>query len=149
MKWFLALVVGICAAFLSSSQQFPTAGGAGRAHRESAVVEFKAPVKLMSSLLRGEYLFVHDEEKMEAGEECTFVYQMVAGQPVKLVVSFHCIPVPRRRVETFTIRGSFVGTTPELYELLEYQFAGSSEGHQVPSRAEAKSATVDLVACCQ
>lgn len=149
MKRYLALLVAICAVILVSSQQLPTATGAGVAKKESAVVEFKAPVKLMSIVLRGEYMFVHDDEKMEAGGECTFVYKLVVGKPVELVASFHCLPVTRRRVDTFTIRGSFLGTTPELYEMTEYQFAGSTEGHQVPSAFHAEGATVDLVACCQ
>ena len=149
MKRYLVLIVTICVVILGSSQQLASAIGAGVSKKESAVVEFKAPVKLMSVILRGEYMFVHDEEKMETGGDCTLVYKMVAGKPVQLVASFHCLPVPRRKVDTFTIRGSFLGTTPELYEVTEYQFAGSTEGHQVPSRFEAEAATVDLVACCQ
>lgn len=149
MKRYLALLVMICAVALAGSQQLPNAIGAGVSKQESAVVEFKAPVKLMSVILRGEYMFVHDEKRMEAGDDCTLVYKMVAGKPVELVASFHCLPVPRRKVDTFTIRGSFLGTTPELYEVTEYQFAGSTEGHQVPSKIQTATATVDLVACCQ
>lgn len=149
MKRYLALLVAICAVILVSSQQLPTATGAGVSKKESAVVEFKAPVKLMSVVLRGEYLFVHDDEKMEAGGECTYVYKLIVGKPIELVASFHCLPVSRAKVDTFTIRGSFLGTTPELYEISEYQFAGSSEGHQVPSNFHAGTATVDLVSCCQ
>ena len=149
MKRYLVVIVTICVVVLISSQQSPSAIGAGVSKKESAVVEFKAPVKLMSVILRGEYMFVHDEKRMEAGDDCTLVYKMVAGKPVELVASFHCLPVPRRKVESFTIRGSFLGTTPELYEITEYQFAGSNEGHQVPSRVQTATATVDLVACCQ
>ena len=149
MKRYLALFGAICAVILVSGQQLPTATGAGVSKKESAVVEFKAPVKLMSVILHGEYMFVHDEQKMEAGDDCTFIYKMVAGRVVQLIASFHCLPVPRQKVETFTIRGSFLGTTPELYEVSEYQFAGSSEGHQVPSKLHTETATVDMVACCQ
>lgn len=149
MKRYLALLVAICAVIVVSSQQLPTATGASVAKKESAVVEFKAPVKLMSVVLRGEYMFVHDDEKMKTGGECTYVYKTVAGKAVELVASFHCLPVTRQKVDTFTMRGSFLGTTPELYEMSEYQFAGSNEGHQVPSKVHAATATVDLVACCQ
>lgn len=148
MKRFLTLGAVLCAVTLGGSRQLPSASGASLSSRESAVAEFAAPVKLMNVILKGEYLFVHDEEKMEAGKDCTYVYEMVAGKPVKLVVSFHCRPVPRWKVEKFTIRGWFVGTAPELYEVQEFQFAGSKEGHQLPSTAEAKSSTVDLMACC-
>jgi hypothetical protein len=149
MKTLLALGVAVCAVTLSGSQQYSSARVAGITQKESAVAEFKIPVKLMGAVLQGAYMFVHDEQKMQAGEDCTYVYKMEAGRPVKLVVSFHCTPVPRPRVEHFIIRSSLLLTEPLLYELQEYQFAGSSEGHQVPSSTEAKNATVDLVACCQ
>ena len=149
MKTLLALGVAFCAVTLSGSQQYSSARVAGITQKESAAAEFKIPVKLMGAVLQGEYMFIHDEQKMEAGEDCTYVYKMEAGSPAKLIVSFHCIPVPRPRADHFTIRSSILLTKPLLYELQEYQFAGSNEGHQVPSRSEAKSGTVDLMACCQ
>lgn len=149
MKRFFALFAVFCAATLGSSSQLTSANGPGVSVKQSAVVEFTTPVKLMNEILKGEYMFVHDEEMMEAGENCTFVYKMAGGKPVKLVVSFHCIPVPRPKVENFTMRSWLLSTKPPLQELQEYQFAGSNEGHQVPSKAETKSATVDLMPCCQ
>jgi hypothetical protein len=149
MKRFLVFGALLCAVTLSGSRQLPSARGASVLKKESAVAEFAAPVKLMNAILKGKYLFVHDEEKMEAGEDCTYVYELVAGKPVRLVLSFHCMPVARRNVEKFTLRGWFVETEPPVYELHEYQFAGTTEGHQVPSSAEAKSATVNLMACCE
>jgi hypothetical protein len=76
------------------------------------------------------------------------VYKSEAGVPVKLVLSFHCIPVARQKAANFTVRSSLLLAKPVLYELTEYQFAGSSEGHQVPSSPEAINGTVDLMACC-
>jgi hypothetical protein len=93
---------------------------------ESATVRFTEKVKLLNVILKGEYTFVHDDAKMALGEDCTYVYDR-AG---KLVVSFHCIPVERKKATSFRIVTSRV--TNDLIELSEYQFAGDTEAHQVP-----------------
>lgn len=92
---------------------------------EKARVEFTEPLKLLNVILRGQYLFVHDEDKMAKGEDCTYVYDS-AG---KLVVSFHCEPVQRDKATQFKV---LVTTRGGLAEIDEYQFAGSVEGHRVP-----------------
>lgn len=92
---------------------------------QRAKVEFTEPLKLMNVILRGEYQFVHDEEKMAKGEACTYVYD-AAG---KLVVSFHCEPVERAKTDQFKV---LVTTKGNILEMEEYQFAGSTEGHRVP-----------------
>ena len=43
--------------------------------RERAVVEFAQTVKLLGVLLKGEYVIVHDEERMAQGEACTLSLQ--------------------------------------------------------------------------
>jgi hypothetical protein len=113
------------------------------------VAVFREPVKLLGVVLQGEYMFVHDEQAMATGDACTYVYKVEEGKPDRLVVSFHCIPVPRKAVAVFTVRTSF-STELMLNELTEYQFAGSTEAHQVPSKieAQAKSAVIDLMTCC-
>ena len=95
---------------------------------QTAKVEITESLKLKDVILRGTYKFVHDEEKMEKGEACTYVYD-AAG---KLVVSFHCEPVERDRANQFKI---IITSTAGMPEIEEYQFAGSMEGHRVP-RAE-------------
>lgn len=95
---------------------------------QKAKVEFTETIKLKDVMLRGEYLFVHDDEKMAKGQDCTYVYD-AAG---KLVVSFHCEPVVRDKTDQFKV---LVTTKGNVLELEEYQFAGSTEGHRVP-RAE-------------
>jgi hypothetical protein len=147
MKNFLFLFAVILT--LALVGPLTTTNGGSPSHKEKAIVEFKTPVKLMHVILEGEYLFVHDEDKMQAGEDCTYAYKSVAGTPGKLVISFHCIPVPRESASKFTVRTSLVLSKPVIYELTEFQFAGSYEGHQVPSRPEAINATIDLMACCQ
>ena len=101
-----------------------------RAHPEgkktTASVRFTEKVKLMNVILRGEYTFVHDEEKMALGEDCTYVYDRFG----KLVISFHCVPVERTKATSFRIVTTRV--TDDLKELKEYQFAGDTEAHQVP-----------------
>lgn len=132
MKRILVLAMtAFCAAALSTGSG-ARARGPHDAHRETAVVEFKDQVKLLNVLLKGEYLFVHDHEKMAAGEDCTYVYSRKPGRPDKLVVSFHCVPAPRERAESFRVVISSKATQGMLAEVTEIQFAGSSEAHLVP-----------------
>ncbi len=93
---------------------------------EKATVQFNEQVKLLNVILKGEYLFVHDTYKMAKGEPCTYVYQND-----KLVVSFHCEHVERAKADQFTVilSSNLVNGMPEL---LEFRFAGSTDGHRVP-----------------
>jgi hypothetical protein len=94
--------------------------------KKTATVRFNEKVKLVNVILQGEYTFVHDDAKMALGEDCTYVYDR-AG---KLVVSFHCIPVERKKATSFRIVTARV--TNDLIELSEYQFADDTEAHRVP-----------------
>jgi hypothetical protein len=93
---------------------------------ERATIQFNEPVKLLNVVLKGEYLFVHDEEKMAKGEDCTYVYNSSG----KLIVSFHCIPAEREKADHFRVVTLRIAN--DLREMKEYQFAGSTEAHQVP-----------------
>jgi hypothetical protein len=95
---------------------------------DRATVQFTEPVKLLNVILKGQYLFVHDEEKMAAGQDCTYVYDPSG----KLIVSFHCIPVERPKATGFRVVSSRVGTSNGPLEMKEYQFPGTTEAHQVP-----------------
>lgn len=101
---------------------------------QKAVVEFTEPVKLLSAILKGSYLFLHDEGKMARGEPCTWVYgRGETGKFDRLVTSFHCIPVEREApAEQFKVIITGLTTPFTLAEVIEYRFAGSTEGHQVP-----------------
>jgi hypothetical protein len=81
-------------------------------------------------LPKGEYLFVHDDAMMARGEACTSVYSL-KGNSRKLMASFHCTPVPRTAVKSFTVRTMQV-TPSAIEEFREFQFAGSTESHLVP-----------------
>ena len=128
MKTLILLLALLFAVTLSSSSTIasksPVAG------KKRAVMQFTEPVRLMGvTLQKGDYLFVHDDDAMARGEACTFVYKGNAAVDSKLVVSFHCVPAERFKVNNFTVRMAAVNG---LNELREYQFAGESEAHVVP-----------------
>jgi hypothetical protein len=138
MKCSLAFIALLTIILFSAAQsQRTTAAG----HKHRATVEFTEPVQLLNVTLQGRYLIVHDDELMARGEACTFVYK--ADEPNKLVASFHCIPVERRKVGTFTFR---TGVAPDgkTIELREFQFAGETEAHQVPINIQMKTAVVGV-----
>ena len=68
---------------------------------------------------------------MARGEACTYVYTYTDGRQGDLLVSFHCIPTEREKADHFTVTVAMQPGTG-LYELTEYRFAGSTEGHKVP-----------------
>ena len=130
MKSFLLFIGLLCALTLSSSLAPSVTTAANAPKKERGLMKFNDPVLLMGVPLKGEYLFVHDDDAMARGEACTYVYKGLAAVPEKLVASFHCRPAIRTRVETFTVRT--VLTPSGQYELKEYQFAGGVEAHRVP-----------------
>jgi hypothetical protein len=140
MKSFLLFIALLCAVTLSSSSTPSVTNAANAVKKERAVMKFNQPVELMGLTLKGEYLFVHDDAAMARGAACTFVYEGVAEIPDKLVVSFHCTPVPRARVANFTVRTLL--TSPGQYEVSEFQFGGSFESHIVPVRPTAANVTI-------
>jgi hypothetical protein len=94
---------------------------------DRATVEFTQTVKLLNVFLKGEYTVVHDEDRMAKGEDCTYVYDATG----KLIVSFHCTPVERKKAESFRIVTARLDPSG-LSQITEIQFAGSTEGHLVP-----------------
>lgn len=102
---------------------------------QKAVVVFNEPVKLLGVILKGEYVIVHDEERMAKGEDCTYVYAREDGKQGRLVTSFHCIPVEREAVNHFTVMVAMTDPASNMPELIEFRFANSVEGHKVPRPA--------------
>jgi len=94
---------------------------------ERATIEFPQAVKLVNVVLKGEYLVIHDDARMAKGEDCTYVYDAKG----KLIVSFHCTPIERRKADQFRVVTRRLEATG-LPEVIEIQFAGSTEAHQVP-----------------
>jgi hypothetical protein len=100
--------------------------------RQFAIVEFERPTCVAGEMLIGTYVIVHDRGKMVRGEPCTALYR-VGGRtrPLEEVVSFHCMPHERRVASSFRTTLS-LNPALGIDTLVEYQFAGDSEGHGVP-----------------
>ena len=128
MKSFFITLALLFAAVLSSTAVTVTRATAP-VKKQKSVVQFNEPVMLQGVTLKGQYLFVHDDAAMARGEPCTFVYKGEAEIPSKLVVSFHCLPVQRQKVDSFIVRTELIGG---ITQLKEYQFSGVAEAHMVP-----------------
>ena len=129
MKSVAFFLVVLCALIIGSVSWDTKASNTTR--KQSAVINFDRAVVLHGVTLKGEYLFVHDDAAMQRGEACSYVYEGNAPVSRKLVVSFHCVPVQRLKVKSFIVRS--LETSPGVVEVQEYQFAGDSEGHAVPT----------------
>ena len=127
MKSLFVLFTLLFAVALSSSSAVVSKASNGK---QKAVAQFNEPVRLQGVLLKGEYLFVHDDAAMMRGEACTFVYKGDADIASKLVVSFHCTPLQRQKVDSFVVRTEQV--LAGVNELREFQFSGETEAHGVP-----------------
>jgi hypothetical protein len=128
MKSFFLLIALLFAVAVSSSSVTVTRATAP-AKKQKSVVLFNEPVMLQGVTLKGQYLFVHDDAAMARGEACTFVYKGEAEIASKLVVSFHCTPVQRQKVDGFIVRTELIGG---ITQLREFQFSGETEAHVTP-----------------
>jgi hypothetical protein len=131
-KWMLK---GLLLIVASTAMSVIMSGDAvSAARRQSAVVWLKEPTLIVSTIIQGPVMFTHDDDKMARGEPCTTVHLWEPGKGRgEDVASFHCTPTARKPVGKFTFR-----TEPNVELgfgciLKEYQFAGDSEGHGVPS----------------
>jgi len=105
--------------------------------KEMAVVNITDKTKLLKATLLGRYIFVHDNSKMTKDAPCFYVYEYSEDpsgkpevKPEKLVLSFHCLPIERSKPDQIVLTYGML--SPDLFELREIQFAGSTEGHRVP-----------------
>lgn len=128
MRSLVFISVVLCVLIIGSLSWKSTA--ATDVQKRSAVTEFTSPVTVHGVVLKGRYLFVHDEIAMNRGDACTYVYRGEAEVPDQLVVSFHCIHVERARAKNFILRSR--ETAPGIVELLEFQFSGETASHRVP-----------------
>ncbi|HKU76239.1 MAG TPA: hypothetical protein VJR02_20180 [Pyrinomonadaceae bacterium] len=129
MKSVAFFVLVLCALIIGSVSWETKASNTAR--KQSAVINFDRAVVLHGMTLKGEYLFVHDDAAMQRGEACSYVYEGNAPIPKKLVISFHCVPVQGMKAKNFIVRS--VEISSGLTELQEFQFAGDTEGHAVPT----------------
>jgi hypothetical protein len=123
----LLIAASMLAALMITIGAFATHTKAEAKKNERATIEFTQTVKLLNVVLKGEYLVVHDEALMAKGEDCTYIYDKSG----KLVVSFHCTPVERPKSDRFRVVTRRLDSSG-LTEVIEIQFAGSTEAHLVP-----------------
>ena len=127
MKTFVFISVLLCTLIFGSVSWKSTA--ATDVQKRKAVAEFPKPVIVQGVVLKGQYLFVHDDAAMSRGDACTFIYKGVAEVPANLVTSFHCIHIERAKVKSFAWR---TRETAAGMELVDFQFVGEKAAHGVP-----------------
>lgn len=123
----LLIAASMVAALMVTIGAFAAHTKAEAKKNERATIEFTQTVKLLNVVLKGEYLVVHDEAMMAKGEDCTYIYDKSG----KLIVSFHCTPVERPKSDRFRVVTRRLDPSG-LSEVVEIQFAGSTEAHLVP-----------------
>jgi len=123
---FLVVVLGVGTVATSGDGVTPV--------RQRAIAYLTEPTLIGSTIVQGPVLFTHDTTKMARGEPCTTVYLFnpMKGRDEE-IASFHCIPTPRRVVHRFTITTQPNTALGYGCVLTEFQFAGDSEGHGVPT----------------
>jgi len=132
MKRISFMFFGLLGLLALNVSVWPSASTLAAGSSDSAVVEFTETVKLQGALLKGEYLVIHDEQRMARGEPCTYIYSGNQLDETKLVVAFHCIHVNRDKASAFKVTLTRHSTLYDLPEIQEIQFAGSTEAHRVP-----------------
>jgi hypothetical protein len=134
------ILVGLLLLFtLLSAGVVATSGDGVASTRQWAIVYLSEPTLIGDTIVQGPVMFTHDESKMARGEPCTTValFEPLYG-PSEEIASFHCIPTRRHLASKFVIR-----TQPDARigfgcVLTEYQFAGDTEGHGVPTPRDAR-----------
>ena len=101
-------------------------------NKQWAIVNFAHPVRVSGNLLAGPYLIVHDDAKMARGEPCTTFYRFdPAKGPQNAEVEFMCKPAQRSVCDKTTLSVAY-DPALGLDRVVEYQFAGDTEGHGIP-----------------
>ena len=114
---------------------FASSGASVAPAKQSAIVNFMEPVSVNGNLLMGSYLIVHDEGKMARGEPCTTFYRFDRSKgPREEEVTFMCRPEQRTVCDKTTFSVVRDSLTDPTRRLVEFQFAGDSEGHGIPAR---------------
>jgi hypothetical protein len=102
----------------------------------SARITLPQVTRVCGHYLSGDYIVVHDDGKMAAGEPCTTFYRLRPGhKAAEIVLSFYCIPRQRTVASETTITTtptSVVTTATQTVDLLEFQIAGEAQAHGVP-----------------
>jgi hypothetical protein len=129
----MILAIPLLLASLAGANAPAASGMTDNLQREEAIVEFTETVRLQGVLLRGQYLILHDDAKMGAGEPCLYVYTMKAGKRDRLVIALHCEPVDREPATRFAVLLTPRNSAYTVREVREIQFAGFAKAHRIPS----------------
>ena len=97
--------------------------------RQAVYVWFQRPVLAGKHILQGRYVIEHDNDRMARGEPCTHIYAY--GNRRMPVVSFHCIHLDRGLAKEH--RATLASKGDGMQQLLEFQFAGETAAHGLPS----------------
>lgn len=103
--------------------------------RKWAAVNLTDTTVIAGTFVSGPVMFVHDDAKMARGGPCTSVHRFDPGKGVgEEIVAFHCKPRWTKAPRSFT-----TSTTSQIDgppRMTEYQFAGDTEAHGVPTKAQ-------------
>lgn len=128
------ILVGAFALLASLAVGSAVTGSAADPVLKWAIVNLTETTSIAGSFVSGPVIFVHDDAKMTRGEPCTGVHRFVPGKgPAEEIVSFHCKPRWGAAPERFTAATNRQPSGPPL--LTEYQFAGDTEAHGVPTKS--------------
>jgi hypothetical protein len=121
-----ALVIALLAVAAVTAVE-PSAGT-----RQQGTAFFLSPTQIAGVMVQGKTLIVHDDDKMARGEPCTTVY-LYHGKVAKPLVSFMCKPEARPVTQKMIVKCVPNTLTWTTDVMTEYQFAGETEAHGVPS----------------
>jgi hypothetical protein len=132
MKRRVSTLFGIILWFVATG--LPINAQIHNAKIDRAVVTFNEPVTLQGTVLHGRYLFLHHDGMMAKHRACVYVYTLAPEKEGQLIQSFHCIAITRELAAEFKV---VTKATPRgLPEIIEVQFARTTQGHRVPEADE-------------
>ncbi len=85
-------------------------------------------------ILQGRYVIEHDNDRMARGEPCTHIYAY--NDRTMPVVAFHCTHLERDRAGDEHRRCSSTIGDGSMQKMLEFQFAGETAAHGVPTDSD-------------
>lgn len=104
--------------------------GSSSAARKSVDFDFQRPTLIAGTVVSGQVVIVHDDDRMARGEACTTVHRSDRGRQGEKLVEFMCTPIKRAAPAGFLVRRAHVSASQD--RLTEYQFKGDTESHGVP-----------------
>jgi hypothetical protein len=106
--------------------------------RQLATTYLHEPTLIGATIVQGPVVFVHDDDKKARGEPCTSIYIYEPGKgAAEEITSFHCIRKTRPAAAQFTVRTRPNWEVGFGMVLVEYQFAGETHAHAVPTEEHA------------